>query len=154
MPANSCVGVNAQIDVDSHWVYGPQCGFLTGTLSERGFTAWGSSRIGEAELLAEWDWMERMAAANKTYYSINEVRNSCCKPLSGYRRPMMVPVASSPNLFSCQIPKANWTESYVEWVVGAFMMGQTNTSALWIGLIQGEQWTYFFVHESASKWMK
>ena len=45
----------------------------TGMLSERGFTGWGSGTISESELLAEYDWMERLASVGKPYYSINEV---------------------------------------------------------------------------------
>jgi hypothetical protein len=46
----------------------------TAILSERGFTGWGAGPIAEAELLNEWSWMERLAAAGKPYYSVNEVR--------------------------------------------------------------------------------
>ena len=76
-------------------------------LSERGFTSWASGPVSEAELLAEYAWMARLADANKTYYSINEVES------------------------------AEWDEAWIEWVIGAFMVGQTNTSALWLGTVQG-----------------
>ena len=46
----------------------------TAVLSERGFTGWGSVRVSEAELLNEYAWMDRLAAAGKAYYSLNEVK--------------------------------------------------------------------------------
>ena len=35
---------------------------------------WGSGRIKEQELLDEYRWMEQLATAGKSYYSINEVK--------------------------------------------------------------------------------
>lgn len=46
----------------------------TAVLSERGFTGWGARKASEAELLNEYGWMERLAAAGKAYYSVNEVK--------------------------------------------------------------------------------
>eukprot|EP00750_Incisomonas_marina_P033186 INCI961.1.p1 GENE.INCI961.1~~INCI961.1.p1 ORF type:complete len:430 (-),score=47.29 INCI961.1:74-1363(-) len=86
----------------------------TGMLSERGFTGWASERIGKVELLDEYAWMESLAAAGKQYYSINEVTSD------------------------------EWSEAWVEWIMAAFMIGQTNTSALWLGLVQAYgAWSYF-----------
>lgn len=86
----------------------------TAVLSERGFTQWGSAKVGEAELLNEWGWIDRLAAASKAYYSINEVQ-------------------------------AGVNASWVEWVIGAFLMAMqpAGLSGLWLGGVQDYGgWSY------------
>lgn len=85
----------------------------TATLSERGFSGWGSEKVAPAELADEFFWMQQQAAAGKGYYSINEVTT------------------------------ANWGPDWIEWVISAFAVGQQPRSALWIGGIQGYgNWSY------------
>lgn len=86
---------------------------VTGILSERGFSSWGAGRIQEHELLDEYRWMEMLSSKNKSYYSINEISSE------------------------------EWSETWIEWCLGAFFIGMTDTSALWIGTIQGYgSWSY------------
>ena len=79
----------------------------TGMLSERGFTGWGGERAGQAELEDELRWMAELARQGKSYYSINEVKAS------------------------------EWSDAWVSWVIGCFLLGKQPGSALWLGTVQG-----------------
>eukprot|EP00939_MAST-03C_sp_MAST-3C-sp1_P002189 g2189.t1 len=80
---------------------------VTGVLSERGFTGWGTGPVEEKELLDEYRWMDTLSESGKSYYSINEIKEE------------------------------DFSEAWMEWVLGAFYVGQTPGAALWIGTVQG-----------------
>ena len=79
---------------------------VTGVLSERGFSGWGSQRVEEAELLDEFRWMKELSSSNKTYYSINEIKQE------------------------------NFNEEWLEFSLGAFYIGYVPGASIWIGGIQ------------------
>ena len=79
---------------------------VTGVLSERGFSGWGSQRVEEAELLDEFRWMKKLSSSNKTYYSINEIKQE------------------------------NFNEEWLEFSLGAFYIGYVPGASIWIGGIQ------------------
>eukprot|EP00040_Diaphanoeca_grandis_P042292 m.264613 g.264613 ORF g.264613 m.264613 type:complete len:439 (-) comp57191_c0_seq1:166-1482(-) len=85
----------------------------TGILSERGFTGWGGGRASRDELVNEYEWMHKLSTHNKSYYSINEVQSP------------------------------NWNIDWIEWVIGAFLIGIQEQSALWLGTVQNYGgWSY------------
>jgi hypothetical protein len=93
----------------------------TGVLSERGFTGWGGARAGLAELENELQWMSELARQGKRYYSINEVKAS------------------------------EWSDDWVSWVLGCFLLGKQPGSALWLGTVQGYgNWSFSSAALSAS----
>ena len=112
------LGIIPNLSVDnSGWVHTENANrvlnSITGALSERGFSGWGSQRVLESELLDEFYWMKMLASSNKTYYSINE------------------------------LAKENFHEEWIEFCLGSFYVGYTNGSSIWIGGIQSYgSWSY------------
>jgi len=100
---NICIDNNGWLDTDDAKRVMKS---VTGVLSERGFSGWGSQRVEEAELLDEFRWMKELSMSNKTYFSINEIKPE------------------------------NFHEEWLEFSLSAFYIGYVPGASIWIGGVQ------------------